>query len=155
MTICQIKRNDAEARVHAMAQAGWTSAGAPKLITTDEGSDEATEGATDLEQVARDQIAGLIQAKFMGHGMARLVDAVLQAQGYTTHVSPPGPDKGIDILAAPGPLGFGQPRICVQVKSGNTPTCGIFAKPLSLACSSKPLLRQKNAPGIVVGMTSA
>ena len=46
---------------------------------------------------------------------------MLQAQGYTTHVSPPGPDKGIDILAAPGPLGFGNPRICVQIKSGDTP----------------------------------
>lgn len=32
-----------------------------------------------------------------------------------------GPDKGIDILAALGPLGFGQPRICVQVKSGDSP----------------------------------
>ena len=36
-------------------------------------------------------------------------------------MSPEGPDKGIDILAAPGPLGFGRPRICVQVKSGSTP----------------------------------
>lgn len=62
-----------------------------------------------------------ISAKFKGHGMARLIDAVLRAQGYTTHISAPGPDKGIDILAAPGPLGFGQPRICVQVKSGDTP----------------------------------
>jgi restriction system protein len=75
----------------------------------------------DLEEVARDRIAKLIQAKFTGHGMARLVDAVLRAQGYTTHRSPAGPDKGIDILAAPGPLGFGKPRICVQVKSGNSP----------------------------------
>ncbi len=53
--------------------------------------------------------------------MARLVNAILEAQGYTTHVSPEGPDKGIDILAAPGPMGFGEPRICVQVKSGDTP----------------------------------
>ena len=53
--------------------------------------------------------------------MARLVGAILEAQGYTTLVSPEGPDKGIDILAAPGPLGFGRPRICVQVKSGSVP----------------------------------
>ncbi|HJZ53954.1 MAG TPA: restriction endonuclease [Gemmataceae bacterium] len=53
--------------------------------------------------------------------MARLVEAVLKAQGYTTYLSPPGADKGIDILAAPGPLGFGDPRLCVQVKSGDTP----------------------------------
>jgi len=32
-----------------------------------------------------------------------------------------GKDGGIDILAAPGPLGFEMPRICIQVKSSNTP----------------------------------
>lgn len=53
--------------------------------------------------------------------MARLVDAVLRAQGYTTYLSPEGPDKGIDILAAPEPMGFGEPRVCVQVKSGDSP----------------------------------
>ena len=46
---------------------------------------------------------------------------ILKAQGYTTYVSPEGPDKGIDLLAAPGALGFGKPRICVQVKSQDTP----------------------------------
>src|SRR5438445_12311633 len=53
--------------------------------------------------------------------MARLVEALLKAQGYVTFISPPGPDKGVDILAALGPLGFGRPRICVQVKSGDGP----------------------------------
>ncbi len=31
--------------------------------------------------------------------MARLVDAVLRATGYTTYLSPEGPDKGVDLLA--------------------------------------------------------
>lgn len=53
--------------------------------------------------------------------MARVVDAILRAQGYHTFVSPEGPDKGVDILAAPGPMGFGEPRLCVQVKSGDAP----------------------------------
>ena len=75
----------------------------------------------DLERLSKDQIATLIGRKFRGHEMARLVDAVLKAQGYTTFVSPPGPDKGVDILAAPGPLGFGKPRICIQVKSQDSP----------------------------------
>ena len=75
----------------------------------------------DLEEAARDQLAKLIIACFKGHGMARLVRAVLDAQGYTTYLSPEGPDKGIDLLAAPEPMGFGQPRVCVQVKSGNSP----------------------------------
>ncbi|HLC06599.1 MAG TPA: restriction endonuclease [Candidatus Babeliales bacterium] len=49
------------------------------------------------------------------------MEAILQAQGYTTYRSPEGPDRGIDILAAPGPLGFGSPRLCVQVKTGDSP----------------------------------
>jgi predicted Mrr-cat superfamily restriction endonuclease len=32
-----------------------------------------------------------------------------------------GGGRGVDIVAGAGPLGFGQPRLCVQVKSGDTP----------------------------------
>ena len=35
------------------------------------------------------------------------------------NVSPPGPDRGIDIVAGRGALGFEPPRLVVQVKSGN------------------------------------
>ena len=63
----------------------------------------------------------LIIRRFKGHGLSRLVQAILDAQGYETYLSPQGPDKGIDILAAPDPLGFGRPRLCVQVKSGDVP----------------------------------
>jgi len=45
----------------------------------------------------------------------------LIAKGYTTKLSPPGPDEGVDILVGAGPLGFDSPRICVQVKSSQTP----------------------------------
>tara|TARA_R110002049_G_scaffold100902_1_gene245306 strand:+ start:8300 stop:9331 length:1032 start_codon:yes stop_codon:yes gene_type:complete len=120
LTICRIKRNDAENRIKKMAQNGWKSS--PKdipLIVSEDDTDEATQ--IDLEQLARDQIAKLIISKYKGHGLADLVDAILKAQGFTTHVSPPGPDKGVDILAAPGVLGFGSPRLCVQVKSSDSP----------------------------------
>ena len=53
--------------------------------------------------------------------MTRLVEGILKTQGYTTFVSPAGPDKGIDILAGAGSLGFDHPKICVQVKSGTSP----------------------------------
>jgi len=33
---------------------------------------------TDLEEAARDQIAQLIAARFKGHGLARLVEAILK-----------------------------------------------------------------------------
>jgi restriction system protein len=118
MTVCRIKRNKAEARIKAMAAANWTSPKVPKATT---GEPEEGEPPVDIEASARDQIAALIMARFQGHGLARLVNGLLQAQGYTTHLSPEGPDRGIDILAAAGPLGFGEPRICVQVKSGAAP----------------------------------
>lgn len=71
----------------------------------------------DLEQEGLDRIAMLIQAKFAGHGLTRLVEAILKAQGYTTYLSPEGADGGADILAGMGTLGVGTPQLCVEVKS--------------------------------------
>ncbi|PWB62800.1 MAG: hypothetical protein C3F17_10730, partial [Bradyrhizobiaceae bacterium] len=48
--------------------------------------------------------------------MQELSAALLQAMGYVTHVSPPGPDGGTDILALPDALGAGTPHIRAQVK---------------------------------------
>ena len=123
LTICRISRNDAENRFRQMAKHGWKpplpkQARVPSALDTElEPEDEQV----DLEQLARDEIAKLIKAKFTGHGLARLVEGLLRAQGYTTYRSPDGPDKGVDLLASPGPLGFDKPRICVQVKSGDEP----------------------------------
>ncbi len=116
-TVCRVERNDAEARIRSMAAEGWK---ASRSIKKPAGTRRA-EPDTDLELLARDQIAKTIIHAFKGHGLARLVDAILRAQGYATYLSPEGPDKGIDILASPGPLGFGSPRICVQVKSSDVP----------------------------------
>ena len=118
MTICRIARNDAESRVRAMAKNHWK----PETITGVIASHGvAVEGEADLDSdlavIATDQLARMIMAKFKGHGLARLVGAILQAQGFEIHLSPPGPDGGVDILAASGSLGFGDLRIAVQVKS--------------------------------------
>lgn len=79
-------------------------------------TEESAEGV-DLEELAHDQIAELIAARFKGHGLTRLVEAILKAQSYTTWRSPEGADGGADILAGAGPLGFASPRLCVEVKS--------------------------------------
>ena len=71
----------------------------------------------DLEGSSLDAIKEYIIANFKGHGLAHLVAAILKAKGYDVFVSPPGPDRGVDILAGYGCLGFGSPKICVQVKS--------------------------------------
>lgn len=120
-TIYQIKKNEAERRIKEMAVNGWKAKRTPTLTIKGNEQSDKSEGLVDLELLARDQIAQLISRKYKGHDLARLVEALLKAQGYTTFRSPAGPDKGIDILAAPGPLGFGNPRICVQVKSGDSP----------------------------------
>ena len=51
------------------------------------------------------------------YDLQSLVAALLKAMAYhVSWVSPPGPDKGIDILAHTDPLGTQNPRIKVQVK---------------------------------------
>lgn len=126
MTVCRMAKNNAEARVRAMEKAGWNSTNAGTSLPTQakaplQGAPETIEEHFDVEQSARDQITKVVQARFKGHGMAELVGAILRAQGFKTHISSPGPDGGIDILAAPGTFGFAEPRICVQVKSQQTP----------------------------------
>ena len=49
------------------------------------------------------------------------MEAVLQVEGWVTKVSPPGLDGGVDILAGQGTLGLDGPRLCVQVKSQQSP----------------------------------
>ena len=122
LTICRIQRNNAEARLSSMRTAGWSPESLSSVVQATSDRPEPEEAAeTDVEQIGLDQIAQLISARFKGHGLARLVDAVLRAEGYTTHLSPEGPDGGVDILAGAGPLGFGRPRLCVQVKSEDGP----------------------------------
>jgi len=118
MTICRIKRNDAEFRVKEMAKNNWVS---PTGFTDIENEDGAEFNIGDLEQLAEDNIAKFLQQKFKGHGMTRVIEGILKAKGYITYRSGEGPDKGVDILAAPEPFGFGTPKLCVQVKTSDTP----------------------------------
>lgn len=117
LTICRIQRNNAEERIVAMRKDGWKAETSSAIIKEGDGLDQNT----NLEELAQDQIAKLIAAKFKGHGLTRLVEGILNAQGYTTYRSPEGADGGADILAGSGPLGFGTPRLCVEVKSEATP----------------------------------
>jgi restriction system protein len=129
MTICRIQRNDAEVRVRTMAANKWqaesVASSAPRTPAGSHGgsgNDEEAEAANvNLEELAADQIERLIEARFKGHELASLVEAILQAEGYTTYRSPAGADGGADILAGGGELGFGKPQICVEVKSGSDP----------------------------------
>jgi len=121
MTICRIQRNNAEERLAAMRANGWKPETIADAIKVDSDLSEDLASDTDLEELAQDRIGQLIAARFKGHNLTRLVDAILQAQGYTTYRSPEGADGGADILAGSGPLGFGSPRLCVEVKSQSGP----------------------------------
>lgn len=126
MTVCQISRNEAETRIAAVLKVGVDPALAngESTVKPVELQSEVNEGeiVIELGQLAHDQVVARIQTLFKGHDLARLVDAVLQADGWVTRLSPPGPDGGVDILAGRGPLGLDQPRLCVQVKSGAGPS---------------------------------
>ncbi|MGQ9692523.1 MAG: restriction endonuclease [Thermaceae bacterium] len=133
LTVGRIRRDRAEERITALLG---------KMEVSKEGSSQEEKDASpsylpergtppvegeedaspDLETLALDGIRRFIEQRFKGHRLTDLVAAVLTAQGYTVWVAPPGPDGGIDILAGSGELGFEQPRIAVQVKSGDVPT---------------------------------
>lgn len=127
MTICEIKRNSALERVEAVlatgsdpgALLGKQGQATPISPTNDEDETDAEDYQTDIEDIANQQIISLIKSEFAGHALADLVAEIMRIEGYTTKVSPPGPDGGVDILAAGGTLGLGEDRICVQVKSGD------------------------------------
>jgi restriction system protein len=125
MTVCEISRNDALNRVEAIVKTGkdpgyeGSAASVKQAAPSVSGEGETEVEDVDLAEIGRDQIEKYIASHFAGHDLTRLVAEILTAQGYLVNVSPPGPDKGIDIVAGRGPLGFDAPRIVVQVKSGS------------------------------------
>ncbi|MDI9430651.1 MAG: restriction endonuclease [Planctomycetota bacterium] len=118
MTVCQIKRNNAEERIRAIVE-GRTPPLAPAPAGDGVVEGDEVEPVMDVAEYAATQIRLWIAQKFAGHALADLVNAILEAQGYVTEVSPPGPDGGVDIIAGRGPMGFDPPRLLVQVKSGD------------------------------------
>lgn len=129
MTICRIKRNNAVERIQAMAENNWQpESNRAVLQASNNGNNQINnlvdiatddqQNEIDLEYPAKQQVVLLIEARFKGHELTRLIAAILKAQGYTTWKSPEGADGGADILASNGVMGFGEQTICVEVKSG-------------------------------------
>jgi len=121
MTVCEIKRNDAQNRIEEIVRTGIDPGSRATVNVVAEQVDADTEiEAVDLVETASDRIRQYIAEEFAGHDLAQLTAAVLTAEGFNCIVSPEGPDGGIDILAGRGPLGLDSPRLLVQVKSGTT-----------------------------------
>ncbi len=81
-----------------------------------EGAPDATSTMEEAEEAAWSEVERYLQT-MNPYDFQALVAALLRAMGYhVSWVAPPGPDKGIDILAHTDPLGVSVPRIKVQVK---------------------------------------
>jgi restriction system protein len=126
MTVCEISRNGAIQRVEVILKTGrdpgfegTSDKLARPRAELAEVVDLPDDEPVDVALFARDQIERRIASAFVGHDFTRLVAEILKAQGYLVNVSPPGADNGIDIVAGRGGLGFDEPRLVVQVKSGN------------------------------------
>ena len=119
-TVFQPRADDAETRIEVVVQARLQ--GAPVLepsSTLDEAADDAV--AVDVDEYVLDFIVDCIRRKFSGTRLEYLVAKILETEGYTALQTRPGPDGGVDVVAGSGKLGFGEPRLCIQVKSGRTP----------------------------------
>ena len=83
MTICEISREDVAARVDALASGKPD----PRFVEAEPGGDDV--GGDDVEVAGSVSIQELIRTRFPDHDLAALVEAVLQANGYETRLSPP------------------------------------------------------------------
>lgn len=124
LTICQITRNNAEKRIKEMSRNGWKVPNLTALSGNGKSSDSFEDEETvdtNLEEAIYDTISKYIIRKFKGHHMEDLIEDILKAKGFTVYHSKPGADGGKDLLAAAGEMGFSSPKICIQVKSQDTP----------------------------------
>jgi len=124
MTVCKIDREGAEAEIIAALKGKPKPTPTSTLATPEAGEEESLDDQTaliDLEDQAKTLIHAHITAHFAGHHLADIVQAILDAQGFECLTSEPGPDGGVDILAGHGKMGLEAPRLCVQVKSSDSP----------------------------------
>jgi restriction system protein len=84
-----------------------------------EAPEKSPDAATTLEEADEAAWAELEEhlSQMSPYDFQNVVAALLRGMGYyVAWVAPPGPDKGIDIIANSDPLGVKGPRIKVQVK---------------------------------------
>ena len=120
LTIGRVRREEADTRVLSVIERHQDTPAveaAPVSYGEVVDSTDETEQPPDVAATAREQVRQFISRTFLGHDLARLVSAVLEAQGFEVTQSPAGPDRGVDILAGSGPLGLDKPRLVVQVKT--------------------------------------
>ena len=89
--------------------------GQPISIADDAAEEVAIDPLADIDSQAVERIKDRVN-ELDWDDMQQLVAGILRAMGYKTQVSPPGSDRGKDIVASPDGFGFEHPRIVVEVK---------------------------------------
>ena len=124
MTISQPRAFNAEMRIERVANTYLGSA------NDDQGGASATSHEAigidpneevDIDQEIKDRIVVRLRQKFAGTRLEHLVASILRASGYYVLETREGPDGGVDVVAGKGDLGFGSPRLCIQVKGRKGP----------------------------------
>lgn len=101
---------------HRLYRAWKAEQPADMIDETEEVPSEAAATLEEAEEAAWAQIESFLE-NMSPYDFQELVAGLLRGMGYFVDwVSPPGPDKGIDIVAHADPLGVKGPRIKVQVK---------------------------------------
>jgi restriction system protein len=118
-SVASIRRRNGESRVRVMAGLDATAGIGGAVLDSEDILDE--DCGTHLEENARDQLRSRLERHFPGVELARLVEAVLQAQGYRTHRRAPDAGGAVTILAGRGVMGLERPRVCVQVHTSALP----------------------------------
>lgn len=90
----------------------------PRGEEPDDEDDEVEDLREDTVSRSHEFIKDRVQ-KLEWSDMEALVAGILRAMGYKTRVSPPGADRGRDVIASPDGLGLESPRIRVEVKHRN------------------------------------
>lgn len=116
LTVASVKRENAAKRIWDTVEGKPSTPIKSSTTAEDLEADAEESGSIDLVQRAQDDIVRHMQQTLDGHDFADLITELLEVQGYQSQSSSPGADGGVDILAGSGPLGFQEPRICVQVK---------------------------------------
>ena len=119
-TVFQPRASDAEARIEQAVARHLSGVEIEKNGISAGGSEDGA-FTVDLEEQISDRIIERIRQRFSGTRMEYLVASILRASGYNALETRQGPDGGIDVVAGQGDMGFGAPRLCVQVKSTSGP----------------------------------
>lgn len=86
-----------------------------EVLADESYSEDYEDVLLDVEAKAHEFVKDVVQ-RLGWDEMQELVAGILRAMGYRTRVSPPGADRGKDIVASPDGLGLEVPRIRVEVK---------------------------------------